>query len=218
MADRLMQAAQMVESQLDQEINRLENLDGDDLAVIRKNRMEAMKQQAEARLEWDKAGHGTYDEIADEKEFFETCKRSRHVVCHFYRESTFRCKIVNKHLDQIARAHHECRFVKIDAEKAKFLTERLRIKIIPTIALIKDTKTIDYIVGFQDLGNTDDFDTEMLEWRIAKSAIIEYSGDLVNPPEQQSKKKFNSQSGNKKKPIIRVSDKGNLDDSDENDW
>ena len=42
----------------------------------------------------------------------------------------------------------ECRFVKINAEKAQFLTERLKIKVIPTIALIRDNKPIDYIVGF----------------------------------------------------------------------
>ena len=34
--------------------------------------------------------------------------------------------------------------------------------------MIKESKTSGYIVGFTDLGNTDDFSTEMLEWRIAQ--------------------------------------------------
>jgi hypothetical protein len=53
---------------------------------------------------------------------------------------------------------------------------------------VKDSKTKDYIVGFTDLGNRDDFSTEMLEWRIAQSGAIEYNGDLLTPPDQKKKK------------------------------
>ncbi len=45
--------------------------------------------------------------------------------------------------------------------------------------MIRENKPIDYIVGFGDLGNTDDFETEMLEWRIATQSLIEYHGDLL---------------------------------------
>ena len=151
--------------------------------------------------------------MAGEKEFFEASKKSKNVVVHFYRDSTFRCKIVDKHMEVLARTHMECRFLKIDAERSKFLVDRLKIKIIPTIALIKDGKTIDYIVGFQDLGNTDDFDTEMLEWRIARANVIEYSGDLLNPPAQTKKKHINT----KTKSIIRGA-RSNDSDEDDNDW
>ena len=146
--------------------------------------------------------------MADERDFFETCKKSKHVVCHFYRDSAFRCKIVDMHLEKLARSHMECKFVKINAERSQFLTERLKIKVIPTIALIKENKPIDYIVGFTDLGNTDDFDTEMLEWRIARSAIIEYNGDLLNPPAQSRKKHINT----KTKSTIRGKDDDSSDD------
>ena len=70
------------------------------------------------------------------------------------------------------------------------VTERLRIKTLPTIALVKDAKTKDYIVGFGDLGGTDEFTTEMLEWRLAHSQVIDYSGDLLVPPTQNSKSKM----------------------------
>lgn len=116
-------------------------------------------------------------------------------------------------MEELARNHMETRFVKIDAEKAKFLTDRLKIKVIPTIALIKDSKTIDYIVGFSDLGNTDDFDTEMLEWRIARADVIEYNGDLLNPPSSTRKKHIST----KVKAIIRGS-KNDDSDEDGNDW
>jgi len=40
---QLMQAAEVVESQIDAEINRLDNLDEDELEKIREKRVEAMK-------------------------------------------------------------------------------------------------------------------------------------------------------------------------------
>lgn len=35
-------------------------------------------------------GHGEYREIPSEKDFFAEVKESKNVVCHFYRDSTFR--------------------------------------------------------------------------------------------------------------------------------
>ncbi len=52
----ILQQAANVEAQLDDEINRLENLDGDDLARIRQNRIEEMKRGAAQKLEWEKQG------------------------------------------------------------------------------------------------------------------------------------------------------------------
>lgn len=75
-----------------------------------------------------------------------------------------------------------------------FIIERLKIRVIPTIALIKDSNAKDYIIGFTDLGNCDDFSTEMLEWRIAQSGAIEYDGDLLHPPD--NKKASSSKPGN----------------------
>ena len=37
--------------------------------------------------------------------------------------------------------------------------ERLRIWMLPTLAVIKNEKTTDYVVGFDDLGGKDDFPT-----------------------------------------------------------
>jgi hypothetical protein len=40
--------------------------------------------------DWLSKGHGEYREIPSEKDFFGEVKESKNVVCHFYRDSTFR--------------------------------------------------------------------------------------------------------------------------------
>ncbi|XP_037303069.1 thioredoxin domain-containing protein 9 [Manduca sexta] len=189
----LQQVAQTVERQLDQELERLETLDSTDLEAIRQQRIAEMKKRAKQKHEWLANGHGEYTEIDGEKEFFTVCNKSENVVCHFYKNDSPRCRIVDMHLKTLAAKHVECRFVKLDVERAPFLTGRLKIRVIPTIGLVKENKTKDFIVGFTDLGNRDDYSTEMMEWRIARSGVIEYSGDLLVPPEDR-KKTINVQS------------------------
>ena len=94
-------------------------------------------------------------------------KNSENVVVHFYREETFRCKIFDKHFNILAKKHFETKFCKINAEKCPFLCDRLKIRVIPSVLLIKNQQTKGHIMGFTELGNTDEFSTEMLEWRLA---------------------------------------------------
>src|SRR5262249_21994907 len=55
-------------------------------------------------------------------------------------------QVLDKHLSILAKQHIETRFVKIHAEKSPFLTERLKIVVLPTLALIKNAKVDDYVV------------------------------------------------------------------------
>ncbi len=88
------------------------------------------------------------------------------------------------------------------------------------MAVIKDAKTRDFIVGFTDLGNTDEFSTEMLEWRLARSDIINYSGDLMTPPDAAKGPKGPKTTiiGKKSAKTIRGKEGADEDSSDENDW
>jgi len=207
---QLVKATEIIESQVDAEIQRLDNLDGDELDILRQRRLAAMKKQREKEEEWRRIGHGEYAEIPAEKDFFAECKKSTNVVCHFYRDSAMRCKIVDKHFSILAPKHVETRFIKINAEKCPFLTERLRIVVIPTIALIRDGKTKDYIVGFDDLGGRDDFPTEMMEWRLGCAEVINYSGSLTEPPINGQSSKATDVFSRRTHKII----KGGREDSD----
>lgn len=215
MTDHLVKATRIVEEQVDAEINRLEHMDEDDFEVLKQKRLKALKKAQTQKQEWLTLGHGKYEELKDEPEFFQTGQKSKKMVCHFYRDDFFRCKIVDKHLALLAPKHIETKFCKINAEKCKFLVERLRIQTLPTICLVRDTKTVDYIVGFSDLGNTDEFSTEMMEWRLAQADVVNYSGDLTTPPTAASSSSKKSILAPQQKKTIRGKDD---DDSSDDDW
>lgn len=214
MAEHLVNATMVIEQQLDAEIEKMERMDEDDFDALRQKRMQALKKQAALKQEWIALGHGRYEELKDEPEFFKAGQNSKKMVCHFYRDSFFRCKIVDKHLALLAPKHLETRFCKINAEKCQFLVDKLRIKTLPTICLVKDTKTVDYIVGFTDLGNTDEFSTEMMAWRIGVAQCLNYSGDLMTPPTQGGSSSKKSALVPQQKKTIRG---GRDDDSSDDD-
>ncbi|KAE8686452.1 Thioredoxin domain-containing protein 9 [Hibiscus syriacus] len=146
-----------------------------------------MKKMAKKRSRWIGIGHGEYSEIPAEKDFFSIVKASERVVCHFYREN-WPCKVMDKHLSALAKQHIETRFVNINAEKSPFLAERLNIVVLPTLALIKNVKVDDYVVGFDELGGTDEFSTEDLEDRLAKAQVIFSEGESSSKPGTQMKR------------------------------
>lgn len=167
----LLQVAQQVEQQIDSELHKLDNLQEDDLDSIRQQRLKELRLRQAKKTEWLAKGHGEYKEIQSEKEFFDEMKGEERMVCHFFREN-WPCKVIDKHLQILAKGHLETKFVKLNAEKAPFLTERLKIWMLPTLALIKYEKTVDYVVGFDDLGGKDDFTTDMLAERLARVDVL----------------------------------------------
>ena len=89
----LIAAAEIIEKQVDAKIEELDNLKDDDIEKLRKKRLMELKNAQTQKEEWLRSGHGTYEEISNEKEFFETCKKSKNVICHFYRCTTTLCKV-----------------------------------------------------------------------------------------------------------------------------
>lgn len=77
------------------------------------------------------------------------------------------------HLREIAKKHLETRFVTINAEKAPFFITKLGIQVLPTVVLFTDGVAEDRIVGFEDLGGEDEFETISLIRRLVKAKIID---------------------------------------------
>ena len=79
------------------------------------------------------------------------------------------------------------------------------------------TELVIPFLGFTDLGNTEEFSTEMLEWRLGRTDVIHYSGDLMTPPDGKGNKPKLNILGKKKNKTLRGNDVDE-DSSDNDDW
>ncbi|KAI8846310.1 thioredoxin-like protein, partial [Chytridium lagenaria] len=149
----------------------LEKDDDHQIAYIRERRMDELR--SELRKAQDLASstsHGSYEDIDGEKEIMKITTSVDKCVVHFYHKEFRRCQIVNKHLDVLARKHYKTRFVRIDVEKCPFLVERLKVQVLPCIIIFIKGVSVDRIVGFDELGGTDTFNTTFFERRLAQSS------------------------------------------------
>lgn len=140
-------AAKQMEEELDTEIARLDNLQDDDYETLRKRRLAQLRKGAEDRARWQRNGHGTVAELP-EKEFFGRAKGSERMVVIFFRKGTSRyTEDVNDHMARVAERHFETFFAKVDAEKAAFLCTKLRIRVMPSIVLVKGGEIERVVAG-----------------------------------------------------------------------
>jgi len=155
--------------------------DGDDdyeLRNIREQRLRQIKQQQNEKLENLSKGHGQYREILQD-EFLAEVTGSLKVICHFYHRDFPRCEILNHHLQILATKHIESKFIKVNAEKAPFFIEKLRIRTIPTIVIFQDGVAIDKMIGFEELSEGLPEGKED-EWPTVKLARVLASKQAIN--------------------------------------
>jgi hypothetical protein len=180
MEQQILNVAKTMEDQIDNQLHKMENMEEDDLESLRRRRIEDMKRMQAKKQQWIANGHGEYRELGGEKEFFKEMKGVERMVCHFYRDN-WPCKVMDKHMHTLAKGHVETKFVKINAEKSPYLTEKLKIFMLPTLALIRKEKVEEYIVGFDAFGGTDDFPTEVVAAQLESYGIIHPDETRVMP-------------------------------------
>lgn len=176
--------AKVQEQAINAEMSRYDallNSTDSELEILRERRLAQMKKVQEQKMQWKAAGHGSYTAIGEgqnggdaAKEFFDATRGSTRLVVHFHRPSTRSCDVFHSHLEKIAQKHLETRFVKINVDQctddgatgsgAAYLVEKLGIVVMPTIVIVKDRKAVHHLRGFDEIGGTDDFSTEALEW------------------------------------------------------
>ena len=149
-----------------------EDEEDDELAALLAKRRGVVKKQTERQQEWASKGHGVLREIGQD-DFFKAVVRekggSELVVMHFYHNDFERCKIMDKHLSNLALQLMPIRFVKCNVEKSPFLVEKLKVSVLPCVVLFVNDIAIDRIVGFDGLEMTDkldDIDEDSLKNRI----------------------------------------------------
>jgi len=130
-----------------------------------------VQREAEKRAQMAMKGHGEYQEVS-ETEFLPAVTGSSHCVCHFYHNEFERCRIVDKHLAVVARKFFRTRFIKVHAPDAPFFVAKLSVKVLPCLVFFCDGKAYDRIVGFDEFGTRDDFDTTLLEQRMLTAGVV----------------------------------------------
>eukprot|EP00002_Diphylleia_rotans_P033343 TRINITY_DN707_c0_g1_i2.p1 TRINITY_DN707_c0_g1~~TRINITY_DN707_c0_g1_i2.p1 ORF type:complete len:153 (+),score=37.63 TRINITY_DN707_c0_g1_i2:66-524(+) len=142
-------------------------LDDDDLtAKQRENFGKAALVQKQLEALKSK-GHGEYREIVSDQ-FLPEVTAANWVVCHFFKDDFNRCKILDRHLKELAAKHIKTKFLKISAPDAPFFVAKLNVKVLPTLCFFIGGVCVDRIVGFEDLGG-DNFTSATLAKRIAKA-------------------------------------------------
>ncbi|KAI8999904.1 thioredoxin-like protein [Hyaloraphidium curvatum] len=131
--------------------------------------------------------HGTYETVTQEKELMRITTTTKLVVVSFFHKDFRRCQIMDKHLEALAKKHFRTKFVRIDVENAPFLVERLKIQILPCVLAFVDGISVDRLVGFEELGNNDNFTMAQLEKRLAsKSEVIKLTADNAQPSKRKT--------------------------------
>merc|ERR1711988_1152073 len=155
--------------------------DDDDISnSIMEARMAQMKLDAGEMMNWKHMGHGELTEIQEEK-FLKTVTKSHYAVVHFYHREFPRCKIVDQHLEILAKKYIATKFAKIDAEKAPFFVDKLQVCVMPCVCMFEDGRMMGRIDGFDLLGGQDEFPTEVMECVIGASGVISFK-----PPEDEN--------------------------------
>ena len=71
---------------------------------------------------------------------------------HFYHQEFERCRIVDKHMQILARKYFDTKFIKCHAPDLPFFVTKLNVQVLPCIIFFRNGVAYDRIVGFEELG------------------------------------------------------------------
>ena len=166
-------------------------LNDKELDDLQAKRLDDLQKKYALEKQFHAQGHGEYREIAEEEFLKEVCG-SQWVVIHFYHREFFRCKIVDKHLREIAKKHLSCKWLTLDAEKAPFFIAKLAIQMLPTVIVFKDGIVHDQFSGFDEMGAKDDFRMEVMEHWFSKTGCVIMKKSAVKKLEEDSESEAES--------------------------
>lgn len=109
-------------------------------------------------------------ELKSEEELVRKSKLDTMIV-HFYKPEFRKCQIMNHNLEKVSGNFSGIEFYKIRADLCDFVAGRLYISELPFLAFFKDGYFVDWVTGFEGLGD-DWFEAEDLVELIQNSNIF----------------------------------------------
>lgn len=140
---------------------------------MREQGIMTLRQEIENTRKLKESQHGQYTEVFDEKEVMHICAKEPRCIVHFYHKNFKRCEIMDTHLAALAPKYFGTRFFRVLAENVPWLVTKLSIKVLPCVVSFIDGASKDRLVGFDELGGSDTFDTVALEFRLLNSGVIQ---------------------------------------------
>jgi len=157
------------EDALFEELERDDELDG-----LRERRIQQLHQELSREKRARDDNQGVYFETTNEKEVMDLTTSHKYAIIHFYHPDFRRSKIMDGHLEILARKHFDTLITRIHVENCPFLVEKLKVQVLPCLIAFVDGKSVDRIVGFEgELGNTDSFQTSALEGRLLRCGVFQ---------------------------------------------
>ncbi|KAH8830452.1 thioredoxin-like protein [Flagelloscypha sp. PMI_526] len=144
-----------------------EEIENDGSYYMREKGLERMRNEMGALQTKRDLGHGKLSELTDEKEIIRITARNPRCLVHFFHNKFQRCAIMDKHLSKLAPKYFDTLFLRVFVENVPWLVERLGIKILPCVICFVDGIAKERLVGFEELGNEDGFETATLELRLS---------------------------------------------------
>ena len=144
------------------------------MAALREKRLQQLHaEMTRARVMRDGSGHGTYQEIRDEKQILDITTSTKRCVVHFMKPDFNRCRIMDEKLGVLAEKHFDTRFLSINVDNAPFLVVKLGVQVLPCVIAFIGGVSTDRIIGFEGLGwKPDSFTLAELEERLLACDVL----------------------------------------------
>lgn len=166
----------------------------------------------------------TYPTLSSDQSVLDHTTSSTRTLIHFYHPDFARCAVMDRALTQLAAAHHEVGFARVDVRNTPFLVEKLGIRVLPCVIGFKDGVGVERVVGFEGLGERgfdggpEGFSVGILERRMVGRGVFE--GVRVGTEDGGSGREDESGSeDDRRRRIIRGKGRRDVEeDDDDDDW
>lgn len=94
------------------------------------------------------------------------------VIIHFHHPEYNTCRIIDNHFKSLSSRFPDVMICRVSVLSCPFLVAKFKIKVLPCICVFIDGTKVDQIVGFDELGGSNEFTFGQLVSRINRSGIL----------------------------------------------
>ncbi|WWC64416.1 uncharacterized protein I303_107026 [Kwoniella dejecticola CBS 10117] len=145
---------------------------GFDFASDRDRRIEALQREIKQVKNLKESDNGRVVTFVEEKLLIERMSKERYVLLHFFHNDFSRCKIMDQKLSELAPQYPHTLFLRASVSDIPFLVSKMAVQVLPCVMCFVDGKAVDRLIGFEELGDSDQFTSKVLEFRLKQSGVL----------------------------------------------